>query len=328
MDYLQYNNPQFPLDEKSLNYDIMLSLDDVTLANLCATDSAMRLACLDDNFWRLKLERMLGRTVAYEPPTGYSWRSIYQQNSRYFNETNQWVYVLVTGRTMDGLARHDTGGLTSQVFNDPLVAYNRLLTVLFVDLGVPIEQLLTMDLDTMDLHRRQYSIYVVKLGENVNVDNGQVKQSSLIFKVKDVKLREKSYINPLINYYPVLTVPSLIMQYEGLTFDQISDRSLSKAYSSRTIYLTIHNIVNGTSVEFYNSTIGFIERWVLPTPLLLTNTLVGQVGWLLVVLDPVNILPIALNPRQQLRGKYLPRDVTHLLVNSQVFPLTHLINYI
>ena len=228
---------------------------------------------------------------------------------------------------MDGLIRHDTGGLKSQVFSDPLVAYNKLLTVLCVDLGVPIQQLLTMDLDTMDLHRRQYSIYVVKLGENINA-NGQIKLSSLIFKVKDVKLREKSYINPLINYYPVLTVPTLIMQYEGLTFDQISDQALTKAFSSSITYLTIHDMVNGTSVEFYNSTIGFIERWVLPTPLLITNQVAGQQRWLLVVLDHVNILPIALNARQQLRGKYLPRDVVQLLVNSQIFPLTQLVNYI
>lgn len=324
MDYLQYNNPQLPLDEKFLNYDIMLMLDDATLINLCATDSAIRTVCLDDNFWRLKLEIMLGRSIPYESIPDHSWRSIYQQGSRYPREPNQWIYVLVV---------RDPSQLTTQVFNDASVAYNSLLSKLAVAIGVSVQQLLTMDLGTLDLRQTTYSIYVIKLGESAT----HLQQKSQIFYLRQ---GYQANFNMAINYYPALTVPALLIQYQdGIMFDLLTAQILSRLFGG-ALYLTIHNTNNNTSAKFYRTKIGFIERWVLPTPLLITNEIIGQTGWVLVVLDPVNILPTppldpTFRPTRRLQrqfqprtlGTYQPQDIIQLLVNSRLATLEQLINY-
>ena len=169
-----------------------------------------------------------------------------------------------------------------------------------------------------------------KIGEYTN---DEIRENTVIFRVTDGRQREDLYINPLINYYPVLALPTLIIQHHGRMFDLVTDQTLSKVFNTSSTHgksenLIIHNNVNTTSVEFYQTKIGFIERWVLQRPLLISNSIANQNGWVLVLLDPINILPGGRSHRMEQRGRYLPQDIRQLLVNAQVVPLTDIVNYV
>ena len=318
MNYLAYNKASFPLTENALNYNIMLQLDDDTLANLCETSLEVQAICNDDNFWRSKLELIIGRRITVPSLPGYEWRTLYDRGIKYVKEPNQWIYVLVISRKYK---------LRQQVYNDSLLVYNALLDELSAELQITRSKLLSTDLSKI-IPKYTYDIQLVKLGDTGESDT----EFYSIFQINN-RADNNMIIDETITYYPRLTVEDVIMEY-GNVFMLITDARLAYIQDIFSSYITLYPVNGNRNATFRKTRIGFIERWTLPIPLLITNDvpsvpmLQNLPNFVLIVLDPSNFIPPNLDARLTRQGRYLREDIAQLLVNSQILPLSQLINYL
>lgn len=309
--------------------EIMLRLDDQSLAATCNTNLKISNICNSELFWRRKLEQLTGTIIPTITGTS-SWKTVYEQSVPLLEAPEDYCYLLATGDRAIFPA-------TTSVYSDSTLAYNELLRIIPSDLGFSLDALLAVDLNTLVLPKT-YTIFIVPKNVVANIINditvifsigGRSNMSKGRKKLAQELLNQK-FINSKINYYPRLVSNSNLIGFmSGGTHEVFIDditnnnlallgRGLNNTFGAG-YGITVFKVNTSTAVKFRAFAGGnvIIERWVLPQPLMFYND--GN-GFVLYVLGSQHILLSAADERSVDRGRYLQRDIQNLLAGAIAMP--------
>lgn len=320
MDYLVFNNPQFPFDQDELNYQVLLEVDDEALKQLCTVNPRISRLCNNDDFWRHKLEVIVQKTVPRATlPEGYTWHKIYNQMKNYTKQANDSVYLLVS-------PNEDETEYVPYIYDDVALAYNDLISDVATDTGYDKESLLTVDLNNIYI-ARIYRIFLVKVSKNtgLNVDY------EMLFRIGppyvggdrlNKYIDRRNVINQLINFYPLLVTPDVMITYFYVRLHVDSLYDISKLVNIPSITVYVVNNRDRTYFEYHRG-IGFVN---IDKRLVLLANPILQTAQLVVLNETNPWLQVARTIRSQ--SDLMPSYRHLILQDSEVLPLSKLINYL